>query len=96
MAKVRKPRTKVTLFVNEYDVPMLELKMKPRNVYISVKKAQAILATNDDPNLITEVHKYGRDLFQIAYGETGRGFTVGQNKINAILDNAKAVAKAIA
>lgn len=95
MTKKKQANTKVTLFLNEYDVPMLELQLKPRNVYISVKKATAILATNDDPELISEVNKYGRDLFRIEYGD-GKGFMVGENKINAILDNAKAIEKAIA
>ena len=91
----KKTTTKVTLFVNEYDVPMLEITGKPRNTYISVKKAAAILATNDDPNLITQTHKYGRDLFRVDYGD-GKGFTVGESKINVVLDNAKKIEKAIA
>ena len=95
MAKAKTTRTKVTLFTNEYDVQMLEITGKPRNTYISLKKAQAILATNDDPNLITQVHKYGRDLFRVEYGD-GEGFTVGEGKINLVLDNAKKIEKAIA
>ena len=90
-------KTKVTasLFVNDYEVPMLELKLKPRSVFISVKKALAILETNNNASLITTVNKYGRELFKVEYGD-GKGFTIGENKINAVLDNAKAIEKAIA
>jgi len=96
MTKAKKATTtatKVTLFTNEYDVQMLEITGKPRNTYISLKKAQAILATNDDPSLITKIHKYGRDLFRIEYKGSDKGFTVGEAKINIVLDNAKKIAE---
>lgn len=85
----------VTLTVNEYDIPMLEIQGKPRNTWISVKKAMAILATNDDPSLIEPVQKHGRELFKISYGD-GKSFTVGQVKIESVLNNAKFIEKAIA
>ena len=95
-ATTRKPRVKVTLSVNEYDIPMLAIEnIAPRNVYISVKKACAILATRENPELISEVEAYGRQLKQVSYGD-GKGFKVGDVKINAVLDNAKAIEKAIA
>ncbi len=88
-------KKKVKLTVNEYDVPMLEIQTKVRPVYISVKKAVAILATNDKPELIEPIKKHGRDLFKIDYGN-GKSFTVGQAKIEAVLDAEKFINKEIA
>lgn len=87
--------TKVKLTVNEYDVPMIEITGDKRPVFISVKKAVAILATNDKPELIEAVRKYGRDLYKVGYGD-GKSFTVGQVKIEAVLDNAELIEKEIA
>lgn len=87
--------TSVTMTVNEYDVPMLEIKTEKRPVYISVKKAIAIISTNDNPKLITTVNKYGRELFKVDYGN-GKSFTVGQNKMEIVLDNVSTIEEAIA
>ena len=89
--KTRKPRVSVRSYTNDYGIEMLEIKTKPRSVYISVKKALAILNATE----YTEVHKYGRDLFKFEY-ETGGSFTVGQNKIDAVQNNAKKVLAKVA
>ncbi len=95
-ATASKPEVKVTLTVNDYEVPMLAIEnMKPRNVYISVKKACAILATRENPELMTSVEAYGRDLNRVDYGD-GKGFKVGDTKLQAVLKHAKAIEKAIA
>ena len=87
----------VKLTVNEYDVPMLEIKTGNRPVFISVKKALAILETNKKPELIVATRKYGRDLFRIGYGDEGnRSFTIGEVKITSVLDNEESINKAIA
>lgn len=87
-------KSTVKMFVNDYEIPMLEIQGKPRNTYISVKKACAILATNDNAELIEPINQYGRDLFKISYGDGG-SFKVGQGKMNAVLDNAAAIEKAV-
>lgn len=86
--------SKIRLYTNDHDISMLEITNEPRNVFISAKKAAAILETNDKPKNIEIVEKYGRELFKISY-PTGKSFTIGVNKINAVLDNAKAVTKAL-
>ena len=81
----------ITTSTNEYDIKMLEIQTEsPRNVFISLSKAQAILATNLDADLINPVHFKGRDLFEITKSEGGK-FKVGENKLNAVLDNADAI-----
>ena len=87
--------SKVKLTVNKYDIPMLEIPTKTRPVFISVKKAVAVLATNENPNLIEATKKHGRDLFRVDYGD-GKGFTMGETKISAVLDNKQLIEKAIA
>ena len=89
--KTRKPRISVRSYTNDYGIDMLEIKTKPRNVYISVKKALAIL----NAKKYTEVHKYGRDLFKIEYN-SGGSFIVGQNKIDVVKNNAVKVLAKIA
>ena len=94
--KTKKSAAKVTLTVNEYDIPMLAIEnITPRNVYISVKKAAAILATKDNEELVKPTNKYGRDLFRVSYGD-GKGFNVGEAKLKAVLENADVIEKAIA
>lgn len=85
----------VTLTVNEYDIPMLAIQTKVRPVYISVKKALAILATENDATLKEEVHKHGRDMFKISYGD-GKSFVVGPNKINAVVEAKTLIEKEVA
>ena len=85
----------VTLSVNQYDIPMLEIQTKTRPVFISVKKAMAILGAEDAPELKEAVKKHGRDLFKIQYGD-GKSFNVGQTKIDAVVAARKFVEKAIA
>lgn len=94
--KTKVSAAKVTLTVNEYDVPMLAIEnITPRNVYISVKKAAAILATKENESLLKPTEKYGRELFHVDYG-TGKGFNVGAAKLTAVLENAELIEKAIA
>jgi len=90
---VKKP--KVTLTVNQYDIPMLEITTPTRPVWISVKKAVAIIAASKDASLVSSVTKYGRDLLEIQYGN-GKSFTVGITKIDAVVDAEKLIDKAIA
>ncbi len=85
----------VELTVNEYDVPMIEIKTDKRPVYISVKKAVAIIEAAKNPKLMTAVTKYGRELFSIDYGN-GKSFKVGQTKIEAVIDVREEIEKAIA
>lgn len=85
----------VKMFVNDYEIPMLEIKGEKRNTYISVNKALAILATQEDASLLETVEAYGRELTQVSYGD-GRKFKVGAVKMNAVLDNAAAINDAVA
>jgi len=87
----RKIPMKIKTFTNEYEVTMLEIKTKPRPTFISAKKAQAIIATNDDSSRITPITKHGRDLFSIKHLECERSFTIGDKKINTVLDNADSI-----
>lgn len=91
-ATTRKPRVKVTLSVNEYDIPMLEITSKPRNTYISVKKAVAILANEGE---FAKEEKYGRTLNRVSYGD-GKSFLVGDSKVEAVTKNKADIEKAIA
>ena len=76
----------VKFFTNDYDVDMLELTIpKKYPVRISVKKALAILDTNQDGGLIEEVQKHGRTLFSITYKGTKKSFTIGMTKIDTVL-----------
>lgn len=84
----------VTLSTNEFDIEMVEIKGEKYSTFISLKKALAILATNDDSTLITEVVKHGRTLFNIKY-PTGKGFNIGQKKIEAVLDNESGILLAL-
>ena len=79
--------SKIRLYTNDHDIKMLEITAEPRNTFVSLKKALAILETNDKPKNIEIVQDYGRELYKIKY-PTGKTFTVGVNKINAVLDNA--------
>lgn len=92
MTKETKPvaKSEVTLFTNDYGVAMLEIKTMPRSTFISVNKAKAIIKSIDKPELVTEVEKYGRNLFKIGYGN-GTGFTVGDNKLTAVFTNAEKI-----
>ena len=78
--------TKVRIFTNEYDVDMLEIAGEKRPTFISLKKALAILATNDDADLISEVQKHGRTMYKVSYPD-GKGFVVGQTKIDTVLNS---------
>lgn len=90
---MKKP--KVTLTVNEYDIPMLEITTPSRPVWISVNKALAILEANKNPELVSSETKHGRDLIRIKYGN-GKSFLVGNTKIDAVVDAEKLIEKAIA
>jgi hypothetical protein len=85
----------IKTYTNEYDVPMLEIKVKPRSVFISVKKVQAILATSENAESLLAVTKHGRELFQVDHLEGGRSFTVGEKKINVVLDNSESILTAL-
>ena len=85
----------VKFFTNEYDVDMLEIPMALRSVFISVKKALAILDTNDDAELITEIKKHGRTMYSITYKGTDKKFTVGMNKIDTVLANRSGILLAL-
>jgi len=87
--------SKIKTYTNEYDVPMLEIKVKPRSVFISEKKVQAILATNDDASRITPVVKHGRDLFAVQHLEGDKSFTIGEKKINTVLEHAEQLAELV-
>lgn len=88
----------VKLTVNEYDVSMIEIKTDNKYpIFVSVKKALAVLETNDKPELIVPTRKYGRDLYRVGYGdEKNTSFLMGETKISAILDNAEAINKVVA
>lgn len=89
-----KPNNKVTYSVNEHGIEMLTIKGEKRDTWISLKKAVAILATNDNADAISEVQKHGRTLYKIDYG-TGKCFTVGQAKIDTVLDNESGILLAL-
>ena len=91
LPKVKKVTAK--MFVNEYDIPMIELATKPRSIFISVKKVLAILAT--DVKSCVKVTKYGRELCQVDYG-TGKSFLIGEVKLTSVIANKKAIEKAVA
>ena len=94
--KVTKKTTKkaiVKLTMNQYDIPMLEIPTKARPLFISVKKALAILES-DIENLEVVV-KHGRDLNRVEYGD-GKSFLVGQIKIDAVVTAKKMIEKAVA
>ena len=82
------------MYTNDHDIKMLEIKAEPRNTFVSLKKAQAIIETNDKPKNIEIVEKYGRELYKIKY-PTGKTFTIGANKINAVLDNVDAIVEVV-
>ena len=97
---VKKAATKTTkktvvLTMNQYDVPMIEIPNKTRPVFISVKKALAILETENDASLLVTETKYGRELTRVQYGD-GKSFLVGLNKIEAVLAAKKLIVKAVA
>ena len=86
-------KKEVKLTVNQYDIPMLEIPSKTRPVFISVKKAMAILATDLDS---VEVElKHGRELNRIQYGD-GKSFLVGDVKVEAVVKAKKLIEKAVA
>jgi len=93
--KTTTPKKAVKLTMNQYDIPMLEIPTNTRPVFISVKKALAILETENDASLITTVEKYGRELTNISYGD-GKSFNVGLVKIEAVLAAKKLIVKAVA
>lgn len=79
-------KTTVNYSVNQYDIEMLEIKTsEKRPVFISLKKALAILGTNDNADAIEPIKKHGRDMFKVLYPD-GKSFVIGENKINKVLD----------
>lgn len=79
-------KTTVSYSVNQYDIEMLTiLEPEKRPVFISLKKALAILGTNDNADAISEVQKHGKTMYSIMYPD-GKKFTVGIRKINAVLN----------
>lgn len=97
ITKEKKMTTTIKTSVNEYGVTMLEIKpLKQRPVFISEKKALAILATNDDASALTAVVKHGRDLFQVSHLEGDRVFTIGEKKIRLVLDNSAGINEVLA
>ena len=83
MTTTTKPSVKFS--TNEYDVDMLEITGEKRSTFISVKKALAILDTNDDGSLIKEVQKHCRTMYNVTYLGTAKSFTVGISKIDTVL-----------
>lgn len=82
----------VTTEVNQYELIMLTIETENRPVHISLNKANEILRTNLDADLINPVNFKGRDLFEITK-ENGNKFKVGEAKLNAVLDNAEEIGK---
>lgn len=78
---------KVRVFVNDYDITMLEINHGTRPQYISLNKAGAILDTRDFPSLLEPTVFKGRNLFNVLK-QDGKTFRVGANKIQAVLENA--------
>ena len=84
---MKKSGNKVRFYVNQYDVEMLEIKSgKKRPVFISLKKALAILGTTENVDAVEMVEKHGRELFRIMYPD-GKKFNVGQTKVDTVLDS---------
>lgn len=81
-------KTTVKIFTNDYDVEMFEIKLADakRPVFISGVKVLSILATNDNAEAIKPVKKHGRDMFSVLK-PNGSWFTVGEKKINTVLDS---------
>ena len=91
--KATTKKAQVKLTMNQYDIPMLEIPSKTRPVFISVKKALAILATDMDT---VEVElKHGRELNRIPYGD-GKSFLVGDVKVDVVVKARKLIEKAVA
>ncbi len=86
--------SKVNYTVNEHNIEMLTIKGEKRDTWISLRKAVAILATNDNADGLTEIQKHGRTLYKVEYGD-GKSFTVGLTKINAVLDNESGILLAL-
>lgn len=82
----------VTAEVNQYELVMLTIETENRPQHISLNKAKEILRTNLDADLIEPVKFKGRDLFEITK-ENGNKFKVGENKLNAVLDNAEEIGR---
>lgn len=95
--RTKTPRAKsVKITTNEHGIDMIEIKTKPRSTFISKAKVLSILMTNQKPENITEIEKYGRTLYQVKNITNERTFTVGESKINAVLDNAKTITAKVA
>ena len=82
-----KPVNTIRVYVNDYDVDMVEIQSGTRPQFVSLAKVKGILGTNKDANLIKPIKHKGRDLFEITK-EDGKAFKMGENKMNAVLDNA--------
>jgi hypothetical protein len=94
LKKATVKKSSVKMFVNEHEIPMLEILGKPRNTYISVKKAYAVLEAAKDESLVEVVEAHGRELNQVSYGD-GKTFKVGDVKWNAVVENEAAILKAV-
>ena len=94
--KTAKTPSKIRVFTNDYGVEMAEITAGPRNQFVSLKKIRDVLRTNTDPELIKETTYKGRsNMFEIQRLE-GKPMYMGENKINAILDNAVELTDAVA
>lgn len=87
--------TTINYAVNDYGIEMLEIKTGKFPIFVSLKKAIAVLDTQHDVSLIKTEEKYGKELYRITYKDTNKSFMVGINKINAILDNEALILEAL-
>ena len=90
-------KTTVAYFINDFDIEMLSIKpIKGNTVHISLRKAIAILDTNEDASLIEPIKKHGRNMYKISHvNPSDRPFVVGLTKIDIVLNNSQGILLAL-
>ncbi|MAD98963.1 MAG: hypothetical protein Unbinned200contig1002_27 [Prokaryotic dsDNA virus sp.] len=94
---MKKPTpVKIDVVQNDHGILLMTLPTKKGyDVRVSIRKVASILNTQNEPNMMKEVQKHGRTLYQIQHMDGSGKFNVGITKINAVLDNSKAVMKVL-